>query len=64
MRCEVEDRIDLVFAKHTLYVGGRSDIALFKGEVRLTIEYARVVEGCAMIEFIEGHDVVVGVCQD
>lgn len=56
---EVEDGVDLVRAKDTLHVGRRCDVAILECKVRLAIEYARVVQSCAVVELIERDDVVV-----
>lgn len=40
------------------------DVALVEGEVGLGVEYGGVVEGGAVVEFVEGDDVVgVGIGQ-
>ena len=64
LRGEVEDGINSMFSKHMLHIYRRGDVALLECKVWSTVEYSRVVEGCAVVEFIQGHDVIVGVRQD
>jgi hypothetical protein len=65
LRSEVEDGVDLVFAKHPLYVGRRCDVTILECEVGLIVKDARVVECRAVVQLVEGDYVVVlGVCED
>jgi hypothetical protein len=65
LRSEMEDGVDLVLAKHALYVGRRCDVAILECEVGFVVKGARVVERCAVVELIEGDYVVVlGVRED
>lgn len=65
LRSEVEDCVNLVLAKHTLYVYWRCDISVLECEVILAIENARIVEGRAVVELVEGDDIVMaGVRED
>lgn len=62
--CEVKDGVDFVLAKNTLHVCGSGDVPLFESEVGTVVKYTCVVEGCAVVELVEGDDVVVGVFKD
>jgi hypothetical protein len=54
-----------VLAEHTLHVCREGDISILEYEVALVIEHARVVEGRAVIELVEGDDVVMlGIRED
>jgi hypothetical protein len=64
LRREVEDGIDLVLAQHALYVGRGCNVAILKGKISSAVEDSCVVEGCAVVELVEGHDIVVGVGED
>lgn len=47
---------------HTFqYLRGLGEVAVVKGEVGLGVENGGVVERGAVVEFVEGHDVIVGV---
>lgn len=59
LRREVEDGVDLVLAKHSLDVAWRCDVAVFEGKVRSVVEHARVVQGRAVVELVEGDHIVV-----
>lgn len=58
---EVEDGVDVVGAKGGGDRGGRGDVAVDECEVGEVGETAGVVEGSAVVEFVEGDDVVVRV---
>ena len=64
LRSKVEDGVYLVFAKDAFDLSWRSDVSLFEREVRSLIEYARIIERRTVVEFVEGDNVVVGVCED
>lgn len=65
LRGEVEDCVDLVLAEHTLHVCWRCDVPVLECEIILVVENPRVVEGRAVVELVEGDDVVMaGVCED
>lgn len=64
LRGEVEDGVDVVALEAVHHLGGVGDVALVEGEVPLVIEGAGVVERCAVVELVEGDNVVcVGVCE-
>jgi hypothetical protein len=62
LRCEVADGVYLVLAKALLHVRGGGDVAVFESKVGTTVQYAGVVEGCAVVQLVEGYDVVLWVC--
>jgi hypothetical protein len=65
LRGEVEDGVNLVLSKSALDVRWRCDISVLERKIWLVIEDARVVEGGAIVELVEGHDIVVlGICED
>lgn len=61
LRGEVEDGVDGVGPEDGLHAGRRRDVAVDEGEVGPGGETARVVEGSAVVKFVEGDDVVVRV---
>lgn len=64
LRGEVEDGVDVVALEAVHHLGGVGDVALVEGEVALVIEGARVVERRAVVELVEGDNVVgLGVCE-
>lgn len=64
LRSEVEDGIDLVPAQHTFHVRRRCNITLLECEIRSVIEYARVVERCAIVQFVKRDHVVMRIGED
>jgi hypothetical protein len=65
LRSEVEDCVDFVLAEHTLHFCWEGDISILEYKIVLVIEHARVVEGRAVIELVEGDDVVMpGIRED
>jgi hypothetical protein len=65
LRSEVEDCVNLVLAKHTLHVCWRGDVSVLECEVIFIIENACVIEGRAVVELVEGDDIVMaGVRED
>lgn len=59
LRCEVEDGVDLVLAKHPFDICGRCDVAIFEAEVCLLVEYARIVERSAVVKFVKRYHIIV-----
>jgi hypothetical protein len=55
---EVEDGVNLVLAQHTLYVRGRCNVPMLKGKVLAVVEDASVIQGRAIVELVEGYDIV------
>ena len=64
LRSKVEDGIDLVPAQYAFYVRGRCDITLLECEIRSVIEYARVVERCAIVQFVKRDHVVMRIAEN
>ena len=61
---EVEDSIDLVSLEAVHDLGGVGDVAMVEGEVALVVQDPGVVQGRAVIELVEGDNVVgIGVGQ-
>ena len=58
LRREVEDRVDLVRGEAAHHVLDLGHVAVVEGEVGLGVEDARVVQGRAIVELVEGDDVV------
>lgn len=64
LRSEMEDGIDIVALQTVHDFGGVCNVAMVEGEVALVLEDARVVQGSAVVELVEGDDIVrVGVGQ-
>jgi hypothetical protein len=61
LRRKVEDGIDFVLAQCTLYIGRGCDVAILESEVGPAVEDSCVVEGCAVIELVQRHDIVLRV---
>lgn len=64
LRGEMEDGVDLVLSKHSLYICWKSDISLLEGKIRSSVEYTGVVQGCAIVQLVERDNVVVRVGKD
>ena len=58
LRCEMENGVDVVLAQYALHVYWRCNIAVFERKVSLLIERSRVVQCRAVVELVEGHDIV------
>jgi hypothetical protein len=61
---EVHDGVNLVAFHAFKDVGGVGDIATVEGEVLVTIETSCIVQSGAVIQFVEGNDVICWVCED
>ena len=55
---KVEDGVDIVALEAVDDLDGVGDVALVEAKVALLVEGARVVEGGAVVELVEGHDVI------
>jgi acyl-[acyl carrier protein]--UDP-N-acetylglucosamine O-acyltransferase len=55
---KVENCVNIVSFKAVHDFGRVCDIAMVKGEISFVIEDSRVVQGSAVVELIEGNDVV------
>jgi hypothetical protein len=61
---KVEDSINVVSLQAIHNLGGIGDISMVESKVPLIVKGSSIVQRCAVIEFIEGDDVIgVGVCQ-
>jgi hypothetical protein len=58
LRREVDHRVDVVALQAVDYLGRIGHVALVEGKVAPVVEDARVVEGRAVVQLVEGDDVV------
>jgi hypothetical protein len=58
MRREVEDGINIVLLQAFDHVARYGDIAVKEAEVRLRLQHARIVQRAAVVELVEGNNVV------
>lgn len=64
LRGEVEDGVNVVALEAVHDLRGVRDVAMVEGEVPLIVQGAGVVERCAVVQLVEGDDVVgIGVCE-
>lgn len=64
LRRKMDNGVGFVSTEHTLHSSRRGDVALLECEVRSAIENARVVECCAVVQFVQGNHIIVGVRKD
>jgi hypothetical protein len=58
MRGEVEDRINIVLLQAFDHITGYGDIAVKEAEIWLRLQHARIVQRAAIVELVEGNNVV------
>lgn len=58
LRRKVEDGINFVSLQTVHHFRGIGDVAMVEGKVALVVESSSVVQGGAVIELVERHDVV------
>jgi len=64
LRGEVEDGVNIVALEAVHDLRGVRDVAMVEGEVSLIVQDAGIVERCAVVQLVEGDDVVgIGVCE-
>lgn len=58
LRRKVDDGVDVIFLQDACDVGRFRYVALHKGEIREMVEGGGVIEGCAILELVEGDNAI------
>jgi hypothetical protein len=59
LRREMEDGVDVMLAQYALHVCRRCNVAVLEGEVPLLFKCPRIIQCRAVVELIEGDDIIV-----